>query len=55
MILLNMYFLPYHKMGEEKYKKLDIDYLYKDLPAMDKSKCDELHDYFNKLFFEKDN
>lgn len=30
--------LPYHTMGKAKYEKLGMDYVLKDIPAMDKSK-----------------
>ena len=43
-------FLPYHKMGLEKYEKLGIESPYKDKDAMDKIKCDELHKEFMKDF-----
>ena len=44
-------FLPYHKLGEEKFLKLNIVYPCKDTPEMDKIKCDELY----KKFIEKYN
>lgn len=43
-------FLPYHKLGGEKYEKLGIDYPYKELPAMDKNKCDDLYNIFMEDF-----
>ena len=43
-------FLPYHKMGLEKYEKLGIESPYRDKDAMDKIKCDELHKEFMKDF-----
>lgn len=43
-------FLPYHKLGEEKYEKLGINYPYKELPAMDKNKCDDLYNIFMEDF-----
>ncbi len=42
-------FLPYHKMGDEKYLKLGIDNLYINKKAMNKEKCDELYNYFINL------
>ena len=42
-------FLPYHKMGDEKYKKLGISNPYLEKNAMDKDKCDELYKYLMKL------
>ena len=44
-------FLPYHKMGVEKYKKLGIEDPYKDIPAMDKDKCDILYKMFLEEFY----
>ena len=42
-------FLPYHKLGSEKYKVLNIPYPYKDTPEMDKDKCRKLYeDFINK-------
>ena len=38
--------LPYHKLGSEKYEKLGIINPYKDLPEMDKDKCQELYNKF---------
>ena len=43
-------FLPYHKMGLEKYEKLGIKCPYQDVIAMDKTKCDKLHEEFMKDF-----
>ena len=34
--------LPYKGMGKTKYQKLGINYVYKDLPDMDETKCKEL-------------
>jgi len=45
-------FLPYHKLGEEKYKKLNLPYPCKDIPEMDKNKCQELYDRFIKIMSE---
>lgn len=45
-------FLPYHKLGEEKYKKLNIPYPCKDIVEMDKDKCIELYDKFIKMYNE---
>ena len=42
-------FLPFHRMGREKYIKLKIPYPYENKPDMDKDRCDELF----KLFMEK--
>lgn len=42
-------FLPYHKLGREKYIKLGIPYPCENIPEMDKFKCKELYDKFMKL------
>ncbi len=42
-------FLPYHKLGREKYLKLGISYPCENIPEMDKDKCDELYDKFIKM------
>jgi len=41
-------FLPYHKLGTEKYEKLKIDNPYKEKKEMNKEQCDKLY----KLFME---
>ena len=43
-------FLPYHKMGVEKYIKLGLEDPYKDIEAMDKDKCDMLYKKFLEEF-----
>ncbi len=43
-------FLPYHKLGSEKYEALGIDYPYKDKKEMDKKKSDELFQYLMSKF-----
>lgn len=35
--------LPYHRMGVQKYEKLNIPYRLKNTPVMNKKKCDELY------------
>ena len=45
-------FLPYHKLGHEKYEALGIDYPYKDISEMDKSKCQELYQKFMVMYEE---
>ncbi len=42
-------FLPYHKLGEEKYIKLNIPYACKNISEMDKDKCNELYEKFKNL------
>lgn len=46
-------FLPYHKMGEEKYAKLGIISPFQDVPAMDIEKCKELYQEFMNKYQEK--
>lgn len=46
-------FLPYHKMGDEKYQKLGIYNPYLEKKAMDKDKCEELYNYLIKLVKEE--
>lgn len=41
-------FLPYHKLGDEKYIKLGIENPYKDKEAMDKETCEKLYQEFLK-------
>ncbi len=43
-------FLPYHKLGSEKYETLGIVNPYKDMPEMDKEKCDKLYQKFMKMY-----
>lgn len=43
-------FLPYHKLGTEKYEKLHIFNPYQEKEAMDATKCKELYDYFISIF-----
>lgn len=45
-------FLPYHKLGSEKYIALNIFNPYKDKREMDKKKCNELYNYFENLIKE---
>lgn len=40
--------LPYHTMGIEKYKKLNLSYRLPDTPDMDKERCKELEKLLNK-------
>ncbi|MCL2110581.1 pyruvate formate-lyase-activating protein [Microgenomates group bacterium] len=37
-------FLPYHKMGEEKYERLGRESLYRGVEAMDEEKCAKLRE-----------
>lgn len=43
-------FLPYHKLGSEKYEKLKINNPYKNLPAMDSDLCKKLETTFLKEY-----
>lgn len=43
-------FLPYHKLGSEKYVKLGISNPYQDMPEMDKNACDKLYQKFMNLY-----
>jgi len=43
-------FLPYHKLGDEKYEKLGIKNPYKDKHSMDKEKSDELYQKFMQIY-----
>ena len=43
-------FLPYHKLGSEKYDVLGIEYPYKNVNEMDKGCCDELYQVFIEDF-----
>lgn len=43
-------FLPYHKLGEEKYKKLNIEYACKDIHEMNIKECDDLYNKFLKIY-----
>ncbi len=42
-------FLPYHRLGREKYISLKIPYPYEEKKDMDKNKCNELY----QIFLEK--
>lgn len=43
-------FLPYHKLGSEKYDTLKINNPYKDKKEMDKNECNKLYEEFMKDF-----
>lgn len=43
-------FLPYHKLGEEKYKKLGIPYPCENINEMDKNLCDILFKDFMNIY-----
>lgn len=46
-------FLPYHKLGTEKYEALNLDNPYKDKEEMSQEKCDELFIIFNEYYNQK--
>ncbi len=46
-------FLPYHKMGEEKYVRLGIESPFKDVSAMDKIECEKLYSRFMDKYASK--
>ncbi len=48
--VLKVEFLPFHRLGEEKYVKLGLDYKYKNKDDMDKEKCEKLYKEFLKLY-----
>lgn len=43
-------FLPYHKLGSEKYDLLKLPNPYKEKTEMDKDKCDKLYNEFLKIY-----
>ena len=45
----NITFIPYHKLGQEKYLELGISYKMEKIPEMDKKLCDELYQEFLNL------
>ena len=46
-------FLPYHKLGSEKYIKLGLINPYLNMKEMDKDKCQELYEKFMKMYHIK--
>ena len=43
-------FLPFHRLGREKYQTLNIPYPYEDKQDMSKEKCEELYKYFESKY-----
>lgn len=43
-------FLPYHRLGREKYLAMNIDYPYEDKQDMNKDSCDRLYKYFEEQY-----
>ena len=46
-------FLPYHKLGDYKYKNMNIDNPFKNKSAMDKEKCNQLYSIFVEKYNKK--
>lgn len=46
-------FLPYHRLGREKYIAAGLEYPYEGKNDMDKTRCDELFNKYFKDFIEK--
>ena len=51
--ITNIEFLPYHKLGIEKYHKIGIKNQYENKPEMDKTKCQKLNELAKQLYFKK--
>ncbi len=45
-------FLPFHHLGFSKYEKLHLENPLKDVKEMDIQKCQELYEYFMKIYKE---
>ena len=43
-------FLPFHRLGREKYLKLNIPYPYENLNDEDQKECEELYNLFQKKY-----
>ena len=43
-------FLPFHRLGREKYLSLGLKYPYEDKPEMDKEECNKLYKYFEENY-----
>lgn len=43
-------FLPYHKLGREKYLRLGIPYILENVNEMDKIECDNLYNKFISIY-----
>lgn len=46
-------FLPFHRLGREKYITLGLEYPYEDKNEMDKEECNKLYKYFNEKYQKK--
>ena len=51
--VLKVEFLPYHKLGREKYIKLGIPYPCEFIHEMNKDECDKLYNKFMELYENK--
>lgn len=51
--VLKVEFLPFHRLGEEKYEKLGLNYKYKNKTDMNKKECEKLYNEYLKLEIEK--
>ena len=47
-------FLPYHRLGREKYIEMGINYPYEDKDDMNKDLCNDLYNYFQKKYTSLD-
>ena len=43
-------FLPFHRLGREKYITLGLEYPYEDKNEMDKEECNKLYKYFQEKY-----
>lgn len=43
-------FLPFHRLGREKYLALNLEYPYEDKHEMDKEECNKLYKYFEEHY-----
>lgn len=48
-------FLPYHKLGREKYIAMNINYPLENIKEMDKEECKKLYNKFIKILNQKEN
>ena len=43
-------FLPFHRLGREKYLAMNLQYPYEEKEEMDKEECNKLYNYFEKNY-----
>ena len=48
-------FLPFHRLGREKYISLGLEYPYENKNEMDKEECNKLYNYFNEEYQKNSN